>query len=173
MLFCSDWLWHYYGGLKTKRWVAWALVFSFTPTLYALKLGQVSPLILLGLVGFLYFEQKARFVSAGTCLLLITLKPQLTYLVPVFVLFSGISKKRACLLWGSGFEYSLLQQWQHQFFKDLWSLITLSWRLLEHILNLRLRRSEDFSASYFKGSHAGYSFFPAALASSWVFVIGP
>jgi len=60
--------------------------FTFYPALLALKMTQISPLILLGLAGFLYFEKKNRAWLAGASLSMAVLKPHLVLLVYLVVL---------------------------------------------------------------------------------------
>ena len=52
LVFCVDRLWLLYGGDGDRRWVAWLLGIAFLPTLFALTAGQITPLLLLGVVGF-------------------------------------------------------------------------------------------------------------------------
>jgi hypothetical protein len=54
----ADFLWRFYGGILRYRGISWFIALSFTPTLLVLEMGQISPLILLGLIGFLYFEAR-------------------------------------------------------------------------------------------------------------------
>src|SRR6266851_3029337 len=65
IVFCADWAWRYYQGPATYRWLAWALALTFIPTFMVLRAGQIGPLILLGIVGFLHFERKERYFLAG------------------------------------------------------------------------------------------------------------
>ena len=51
--FCIDLIWRYYGGPSAQRWLAWGLGLGFVPTLIALRMGQIGPFLLLGVVGFL------------------------------------------------------------------------------------------------------------------------
>ena len=76
----AHWLWLVYQGPHHSLRLALALAFCFVPLLVCLILGQITPLILLGVSGFLYFEGRSKPLSAGVCLVLLTLKPQLFYL---------------------------------------------------------------------------------------------
>ena len=80
VLLCVDWVWRYYGGPKTYRWLAWLISLLFAPMWFALIGGQIGPLILLGIVSFLYFERERRDTLAGASTLLIATKPQLLHL---------------------------------------------------------------------------------------------
>jgi len=80
VLFCADWLWRFYGGSTERRWIAWIVGLTFVPTLSALKAGQIGPLVLLGVVGFLYFERIQKHWWAGASVALVAIKPLLLYL---------------------------------------------------------------------------------------------
>jgi Glycosyltransferase family 87 len=51
------------------RWelrpLAWMLGFTFVPALTCMAIGQITILVLLGLVGFLYFESQQQYWLAG------------------------------------------------------------------------------------------------------------
>lgn len=66
-------------GPPSSRWLALVIGFTFQPILLALKVGQISPLILAGLVGVLTFFSARPFL-AGLFGSLLMVKPQLTYL---------------------------------------------------------------------------------------------
>ena len=59
-MLCAEILWRLYSGAQKMRWVSWLLAFSFIPVLDAVKKGQIGILLLLGIVGFLYFQDKKR-----------------------------------------------------------------------------------------------------------------
>jgi hypothetical protein len=75
-------LWIYYHGTKKNIFVAWIIGFSLAPTLSVLISGQISAWVLLGLVGFLmYTDQKVGVWLAGGSMMLLSIKPHLTYLM--------------------------------------------------------------------------------------------
>ncbi|MGE5215977.1 MAG: glycosyltransferase family 87 protein, partial [Chloroflexota bacterium] len=74
-------LWRIYQGDAGKSRIAWLSALTFAPTYFVLLLGQVGPLILLGLVGFVYFAKKNTWGTAGICLVLASVKPHLLYLL--------------------------------------------------------------------------------------------
>ena len=80
ILFCADWTWTYYHGRSTYRWLPLALMLTFIPTTLVLRAGQIGPLILLGVVGFLHFEKQGRLLLAGAACVLIAIKPHLLFL---------------------------------------------------------------------------------------------
>ena len=56
LLVGADFLWRFYGGVLRYRAISWFIALCFLPTILVLEMGQITPLILLGLIGFLYFE---------------------------------------------------------------------------------------------------------------------
>jgi hypothetical protein len=102
LLVGADFLWRFYGGILRYRGIAWFIALSFTPTLLVLEMGQITPLILLGLMGFLYFERQGRDSLAGACLVLVSIKPHLVYLVGLAVLAWVIDRRRWSVLLGAG-----------------------------------------------------------------------
>lgn len=55
-------------------------IFSFYPVILSVRFAQISGLILLGIVGFLWLRRKGHRAFAGSVLALTALKPQLVYL---------------------------------------------------------------------------------------------
>ena len=80
-LWCAARLWALYGGEPRHAIRAGALALLWMPTIVALRFGQWSPLILLGLVGFLWNLRRGRELAAGIALGLTAVKPQLVALV--------------------------------------------------------------------------------------------
>jgi hypothetical protein len=84
ILFSSGELWSIYQGPPRLRWVAWIIGFCFAPTFFALGRGQLSPLMLVGFVGFLkYIEKPQKYWLAGVFLTLTTFK---FHIFPLFFL---------------------------------------------------------------------------------------
>ncbi len=100
VLFCADWIWRFYSGPVQYRWLAWLLSLAFVPTIMVLKIGQIGPLILLGVAGFLNFERRGQGFLAGAMLALVALKPQLVYLLGLAVLFWAVDCRRWSVLLG-------------------------------------------------------------------------
>jgi hypothetical protein len=98
----ADLLWQVYGGNPKKRWIAWIAILCIGPTLHALKLGQITPFILLGIAGFLYFQKKDKPFWAGVIVSLIFLKPHLLYLLVIALVLWGFINKEWRLLAGMG-----------------------------------------------------------------------
>lgn len=97
---CADLLWREFGGSVELRWLAWLVALSFCPTLISLKSGQISPMILLGLTGFLCCQRRGHDFAAGVCMILATIKPHLVYLVWVALLLWAIERRRGRVLLG-------------------------------------------------------------------------
>jgi hypothetical protein len=76
--------------------------FMFGGTLAALHIGQITILVLLGLVMSLWLLNKGRELSAGAFLLLATIKPHLTYLV-LLLMFLWILYSRRWKVLGGAF----------------------------------------------------------------------
>jgi hypothetical protein len=89
-----DWAWRLAGGPAEKRWVAWLVTFTFPPTYFVLVTGQLGALLLLGLVGFLHFIKRGRDAVAGAFLVLVAIKPQLSYLFWVALLLWAVQGRR-------------------------------------------------------------------------------
>lgn len=97
---CADCLWREYGGEPRRRWLGWLLAATFFPLLTALGLGQIGPLILLGITLFLHY-QATHPLLAGAATLLIAVKPQLLYLFWVVLLLDCVQRRRWRLLAGA------------------------------------------------------------------------
>ncbi len=100
ILFCADWVWRYYQGPSAYRWVAWAVALTFIPTMMVLRAGQIGPLILLGIVGFLHFEKQGRLFLAGAACVLIAIKPHLLFLFWIALALWALKGRRWRVLIG-------------------------------------------------------------------------
>src|SRR5262249_2783990 len=98
LLLCADWLWSYYDGLAKDRGLGWIIAALFIPAALCWRNGQIGILILLGLVACMRFEKQDRPVTAGACLALVSIKPQLLYLFWVAALLLAYSRRRWRLL---------------------------------------------------------------------------
>jgi hypothetical protein len=87
-------LWEIYSEKKHNEWIAWLVVLTFGPILQSLKSGQVTILVLMGTVGFLYFIVKKSDFWAGVFASLVLFKPQLLYLFILAIIFWSISRRR-------------------------------------------------------------------------------
>lgn len=99
-------LWRYFGGEKSKQWIALILFATFLPLGAAEHMGQITPLILAGLTVFLFLLRRQRYLLAGACLLAVGLKPHLLYLVLLALLLWIIQNKRWSLALSAIFFYA-------------------------------------------------------------------
>jgi hypothetical protein len=80
LLVCGFFLWRYFAPESRRYSVGLLLAVAFVPGWFALSMGQISPWLLAGVVGYLWAERKGRDLVAGVALALITIKPHVTYL---------------------------------------------------------------------------------------------
>ncbi|MFC2029555.1 glycosyltransferase family 87 protein [Chloroflexota bacterium] len=73
-------LWRYFAPDDGRYWIGLLAGLAFVPALFSLRLGQISPWLLVGVVGFLWAEHSRRDFLAGSALALLMIKPQVTYL---------------------------------------------------------------------------------------------
>ena len=91
--------WDASGGPRSAYPVAAILIVLFAPTLFTLKMGQISGFVLLGVAGFLYAASHERWILAGCFASLLTIKPHYLYLFWVaLVLWSLRAKKCRALV---------------------------------------------------------------------------
>ena len=74
-------LWDLAGGTIRRSWIAFMAGLFFVPSLFALLMGQISILILLGLALFLRFVDRGRMTAAGVASTLLIIKPHVVFLV--------------------------------------------------------------------------------------------
>jgi hypothetical protein len=101
VLVCAGAAWRLLGGPADRRRLAWVLALTFFPTLIALRMGQIAPLMLAGLVGFLYFVRQGRGWAAGLALVPALVKPQLFHLLGLALLLWAVRERRWSVLAGS------------------------------------------------------------------------
>jgi len=106
VMWCAIRLWIMYGGEHRLALRATGVALLWMPTIVALRMGQVSPLILLGLVGFLWSWSRQRDFAAGAFLSLTAVKPQLVALVWVAVMLGVIGERRWRMLAGIVVSFS-------------------------------------------------------------------
>lgn len=87
-------LWHAYAGPASRKWVAWAVAFTFLPTLMVLGAGQIGPLLLLGAAAFVWLHRSGRPALAGAATALLAIKPHLAYLVWLAILCDAAFNRR-------------------------------------------------------------------------------
>ena len=94
LMFVSvHWLWDLYGTAE-HRWIGWLVAGTFLPVAVVLAIGQIGPLILFGIAGYLRFEARRDDYVAGTFLFLAALKPHLVFLVWIALLLCALYQRR-------------------------------------------------------------------------------
>lgn len=107
IMMCSDYLWRLYGGQRKLIGLVWICTFAFGPTISVLQKGQITPLVVAGIVGFLYTTIRSSKpikkldLAAGLWASLITIKPQLFYLFWPILLFWCFTTRRWAVIVGS------------------------------------------------------------------------
>ena len=80
ILVCTNLLAHFYGSSSATCRIEWGVALSFVPTVFVLIIGQISPMVLAGITGFLVLESKGKWLAAGAALAVVSIKPHLLYL---------------------------------------------------------------------------------------------
>ena len=93
-------LWQIYGGAQDRSRIAWLGALGFAPTYFVLLLGQIGPVILSGLVIFVYFAKRGAWTLAGIGLTLISIKPHLLYLCWLALLCNAFKERSWRILGG-------------------------------------------------------------------------
>jgi hypothetical protein len=101
ILVCADLLWRIYRGKEASRIVSPLLAFTFMPSYFALLAGQISPLLLLGAVGFLVLIRRGWDSAAGAATVLLAIKPHLAYLFWLALLVWAVRQRRWRVLLGA------------------------------------------------------------------------
>lgn len=92
-------LWGYFAPEGKHPWLGLLVAVGFFPCFSAINMGQISPFLLAGVVGFLWAERKTRDLAGGAALALLMIKPHVTYLFwPAAVWWAWQSGRRRVLL---------------------------------------------------------------------------
>lgn len=100
VILCADAIWRIYGGAPNQRWLAWIIGLSFAPTLQVLQMGQIGPLLLLGVVGFLFCINQSGW-SAGMATVLMAVKPHLFGIFAVALFLWTVHQRRWSIFGGA------------------------------------------------------------------------
>ena len=106
--FLAGVIWNLYGGERRLHWVAAAIAVFFIPVWYCLASGQIAPFLLLGVVGFLYFQEHGHPFLAGASLALTAFKPHIVYLLWLALLLQSIKRPEWRLWLGVTVSISVL-----------------------------------------------------------------
>ena len=80
--------------IQRRSWLGISVGILFLPTITTLLVGQITTLVLLGLVGFLHFRKHQSFLYAGLFLSLTSIKPHLVYIILPIVLLDALISRR-------------------------------------------------------------------------------
>jgi hypothetical protein len=108
LLLCPIWAWRLYGGAPRFMMAASFAALLFFPCLLAVYYGQISPVLLLALVGMLWSLEVKRDFLAGLFLSLGLVKPHLLYLVWLVMLLWVVRTRRFRVLLGGLTSFAAL-----------------------------------------------------------------
>lgn len=89
-----------YVGRADRRWVPWAVTFTFLPTYFVLQAGQIGPLLVLGAALFAWAVRTDRPFLAGAATVLLAIKPHLVFLLWLAILSDAVWNRRWRMLAG-------------------------------------------------------------------------
>jgi len=93
LLISIQWLWQLYGRVMSP-WIGWLVSVTFLPLAVVLAIGQIGPLMLFGIAGFLRFETRRHDYLAGALLFLAAVKPHLIYLLWIALFLDAVRHRR-------------------------------------------------------------------------------
>lgn len=104
LLLCATVIWRLLAppAARPRIAVAWVAMLAFIPGLSVLLLGQMSTLMLVGVVGFLFCVERRNPLVAGMFLALTTIKPHLVYLLWIAVAWWVVSERQWKVALGAG-----------------------------------------------------------------------
>ncbi|MFM7152072.1 MAG: glycosyltransferase family 87 protein [Gemmataceae bacterium] len=119
-------LWNVYEGRPGWIGIGMALSLLWFPTFEVLRLGQITPLMLLGAGAFLVLERRRWDFAAGAVSCLLAIKPQLLYLFWLALLVWAVAQNRWRLLLGGAvtglFLSAVALALRPSIFSDYWVL---------------------------------------------------
>lgn len=106
LIICSDQLWLMYEGHQ-RRWMSWLLSITVLQAFYSLLIGNITILVLLGIVVFLInIQDEQKDLLSGAFIALCMIKPHVAYLF-LLAVFIWVIKERRWRIF-LGFAFSLL-----------------------------------------------------------------
>jgi len=104
VLLCGSVIWRILASTSVSQrlGIAWIATVAFVPALFTVRMGQMSTLLLVGVVGFLYWMERGNPFLAGISLALTTIKPHVLYLVWIAVVWWIITRRDWRLAAGIG-----------------------------------------------------------------------
>lgn len=90
ILVSGRWLWGIYRVEGQSPWTAWLSAALFLPVAVVLAIGQITPIVLLGIAGFMHFERQKKLILCGMFLFLAAQKPHLIFLFWIALLLWSV-----------------------------------------------------------------------------------
>ena len=98
---CGAVLWHELAPQDDRRyWLGMIFAFVYMPTFQMLRIGQISLWLLAGITGFLVAVRRKREGLAGAFLVLLTIKPHISFLFLLAVAWWIVRERRWRVLLG-------------------------------------------------------------------------
>jgi hypothetical protein len=101
-------LWRYFGGDRRTAWIALAVFATFTPLGTVEQMGQITPLVLASLTGFLLLIKAERWVLAGIAVAGFGVKPHLLWLVILAIVIWMVRERRYRFLVSAAITWAAL-----------------------------------------------------------------
>jgi len=156
-------LWHYFGGQKTKSWIALLVCATFIPMASAELMGQITPVLLACLTAFLLLIRSQRHFLAGIVLLGLGFKPHLLYLLFLAIVLWVVQQRGWKVLLGAALSYGAATA--AAFF-----LNPNSADYLRHTVGAAIETSSGVGGalrSLFGMQHQGLQFLPCLFGLAW------
>ncbi len=166
ILFFVDWAWRYYGAPSNKRWISWIVGIFFYPVLFNLKIGQITPLLLLSVIGFLGLEKRRIYWWTGFAVVLFTIKPQAVFLFFMVFVFWAVSHRLWSCLSGLFSSLGIAAAVPLFFYSSIYSSY---WQLGKtHVLNPGNPTWGSLFRITWGAQHLWLQFVPSFLGLVWV-----
>lgn len=99
---CGALLWRELAPHGDRRyWLGILVAFAYVPTLQTIRIGQISLWLLVGITGFLVAQRARRDSLAGAFLVLLTIKPHVSFLFLLAVAWWIVRERRWRVLFGA------------------------------------------------------------------------
>jgi len=121
-------LWKIYAKQERGFWVPWVVTATFVPLAAVLAVGQIGPVILLGISVFLFAQERGWDGLAGASALLLAIKPHVVFLFWPAMLIWGVWNRRWRLLLAFGVSLLLASAIAVAFDRRIFSEYQGLWR---------------------------------------------
>lgn len=108
LAFSAGLLWRHWGGRSRLLLPVLVAALCVPPSVFALVMGQISPLMLFGITGFLYCERRGHLTLAGAAAALTLVKPQVVYLFWACLVIWSMKDRRWRVLAGAAASLAAL-----------------------------------------------------------------